>query len=99
MVLFKYNVTDKVVDNSSFTFHYGSIQITCYVMFYIFNFAFTFHYGSIQINKNTLFFACKKNLHSTMVLFKLKMVDLHPIWSCIFTFHYGSIQMSFNISN
>ena len=58
---------------SSFTFHYGSIQIDNFLEFVYFVDYFTFHYGSIQMSSPvnttspTLF-----PLHSTMVLFKYK---------------------------
>ena len=72
MVLFK------LVDNfaggggaSTFTFHYGPIQITSFSGKAITMYKFTFHYGPIQILKQQLNLLQIKYLHSTMVLFKL----------------------------
>ena len=53
-----------------FTFHYGPIQIDSIKERYDSIEIFTFHYGPIQIVLHFFISILKKNLHSTMVLFK-----------------------------
>ena len=75
-----------------FTFHYGSIQISVNDYINDIKNKFTFHYGSIQMAL-LLYEAIRYvNLHSTMVLFKLRCI-INKLRKYIFTFHYGSIQM------
>ena len=60
-----------------FTFHYGPIQILSVILSSLSNNSFTFHYGPIQIEYFFEYLILDKDLHSTMVLFKLA-----PCFAC-----------------
>ena len=59
--------------SNHFTFHYGSIQIGLIIVPHNAEYLFTFHYGSIQMVKLQIQRIGYPPLHSTMVLFKLRL--------------------------
>ena len=70
MVLFKSVNISLISCVPSFTFQYGSIQMSCSDLSVSDAFTFTFQYGSIQILKSMMMQGLTFPLHSNMVLFK-----------------------------
>ena len=92
MVLFKYCINQCNTNVTLFTFHYGPIQISTIYCKYIHKTNIYIPLWSYSNAAFYLFYRFVNDLHSTMVLFKLRC--LHKKFSrLLFTFHYGPIQI------
>ncbi len=78
----------------SFTFQYGDIQILYQVLSEIDILQFTFQSGDIQIQQDLALAATQLNLHSNLVIFKLK--NYHLQWTEQKHLHSNLVIFKFN---